>query len=74
MQNMFSWLTLIPELDKIAGMLNFDNQSLITDNFLVLIDEIDLYSHPEWQRKIVKQLIDTINSTHKNKRIQIIIT
>ena len=46
MQNMFSWLTLIPKLDKIMSI-----ERETTQNMLLLIDEIDLYSHPEWQRR-----------------------
>lgn len=69
MQNMFSWLVLIPELDEIMGMERLDYTSK-----LLLIDEIDLYAHPEWQRKIISQLISTINKLEIEKPIQIVIT
>lgn len=68
MQNMFSWLTLIPELDKIMSIKRESYTSK-----LLLIDEIDLYSHPEWQRMIISQMIDTINKT-ENMPVQIILT
>lgn len=69
MQNFFSWVTLIPELDNIIG-INRDK----CNNILLLIDEIDLYSHPEWQRKTINQLINTIKHINNEKSIQIIIT
>lgn len=69
MQNMFSWFVLIPELDDIMGMERLDYTSK-----LLLIDEIDLYAHPEWQRKIISQLITTINKLEKEKPVQIVIT
>lgn len=69
MQNMFSWLVLLPQLDEIMGM-----ERATYESKLLLVDEIDLYSHPEWQRKIMNQLIFTINEIEKEKPIQIIVT
>jgi predicted ATP-binding protein involved in virulence len=69
MQNMFSWLVLMPELDEIMGM----ERSNYTSK-LLLIDEIDLYAHPEWQRKIMSQLISTINKIEKEKPVQIVVS
>ncbi len=69
MQNMFSWLVLMPELDKIMDM----ERSNYTSK-LLLIDEIDLYAHPEWQRKIMDQLISTINEIEKEKPVQIVVS
>ncbi len=69
MQNMFSWLVLMPELDEIMGM----ERSNYTSK-LLLIDEIDLYAHPEWQRKIMDQLIYTINKIEKEKPVQIVVS
>lgn len=67
--NFFSWLVAIPNFDKIMG-----NTAVNNDNYLLLIDEIDLYSHPEWQRQIIKVLIDRISIILKNKKVQIIVT
>lgn len=69
MQNMFSWLVLIPQLDAIMGVKRATYESK-----LLLIDEIDLYSHPEWQRKIMSQLIFTVNEIEKGKPVQVIVT
>ena len=68
MQNMFSWLTLTTQIDD---MLSINRENYTSK--LLLIDEIDLYSHPDWQRKIIYQLIDTINKIEKLP-VQIIIT
>lgn len=68
-QNMFSWLVLIPKLDQIMGIESSNYTSK-----LILIDELDLYAHPEWQRRIMSQLINTINKIEKEKPVQIIIT
>lgn len=69
MQNMFSWLVLIPQLDAIMGI-----ERATYESKLLLIDEIDLYSHPEWQRKSLKQLIKTINKIENETPVQIIVT
>lgn len=44
-------------------------------NNLILIDEIDLYMHPKWQRNLVNCLVEDIgNLIGKNNKAQIIIT
>lgn len=68
MQNMFSWLVLIPQLDRI---MSIDHETYTSK--LLLIDEIDLYSHPEWQRRTIEQLILTINNI-ETIPVQIIIS
>lgn len=68
MQNLFSWLVLIPKLDRIMSI----KRGTYTSR-LLLIDEIDLYSHPEWQRKTICQLIDTINKV-ETMPVQIVLT
>lgn len=44
------------------------------DSILLMIDEIDLYLHPEWQRKIIKELLNQIKLNFPDKWFQIIIT
>lgn len=42
---------------------------------IILIDEIDLYIHPEWQRIIIKEIIEYINGVRlPNEEFQFIIT
>ena len=43
-------------------------------NILLLIDELDLYVHPNAQRKLISSLIKQINSIFKNQNVQIIIS
>lgn len=56
LQNLFSWIIMIPIFDKILNVKSkLDNRKL-----LLLIDEIDLYAHPEWQRKLINSLLTKI--------------
>lgn len=66
--NFFSWLNLLTFFNKI-------DQSVIKStrkNILLLIDEIELYCHPEWQRKFIDFLLEELNLQFKDKNIQII--
>ena len=51
-----------------------ESQFKLQDNVLLLIDEIDLYLHPEWQRRIIFELIDAVNNQFPDKTFQIIIS
>ena len=67
-QNFFSWLNLLTFFDEfIEG-----KPIQIGDSNLLLIDEIDLYMHPEWQRKSIKLLLDELSRQFGGKEIQII--
>ncbi|MFI3128231.1 AAA family ATPase [Streptococcus suis] len=44
------------------------------ENFLLLLDEIDLGLHPEWQRKWVSTALPIIEKIFDKKHLQIIIT
>ena len=44
------------------------------DNVLLLIDEVDLTFHPEWQRKLVKLLIALLPRMYLNNVTQMILT
>lgn len=68
-QNFFSWLNLLPFFDKVI-----EQERPISENVLLLIDEIDLYMHPEWQRKLVDNLIAELSRQYQEKEIQIILT
>lgn len=43
-------------------------------NVLVLMDEPELYFHPEWQRKNIYFIVEFFNTYYKNKNVQIIFT
>lgn len=48
------------------------------DNIIVLIDEGELYYHPQWQKEFIKSLIDLLEKIYgennKKREIQIILT
>lgn len=72
LQNFASWLYLLPEIQHIKG----NNIERLDDNIILLIDEIDLYLHPEWQRRIVYEIIEELKHifSESEKKIQIIVT
>lgn len=44
------------------------------DNFLLLLDEVDLGLHPEWQRKWVHSALPIIERIFEEKHLQLVIT
>lgn len=69
--NFFSWLNLLTFFKKISSNNIYADTK---NNILLLIDEIDLYCHPEWQRKMVKDVLEQLKLQFPNKKIQIIFT
>ena len=59
-QSMIAWV-----VDLAARLFNFypKSQNPIAEPAVVLIDEIDLHLHPEWQRKIMGYLSDKFKNT-----------
>lgn len=47
---------------------------ILANNILILIDEGELYLHPEWQRNFLYNLIEYLPKIYKHKNIQIIFT
>lgn len=46
-----------------------------TNDFIIVIDEVDLYLHPEWQRSFLNRLLSFIKSTKKTKeKFQVILS
>ena len=43
-------------------------------NVLILMDESELYFHPEWQRKYIYFIVEFFNTYYKEKNVQIIFT
>ena len=46
----------------------------LKDNLIILIDEGELYLHPQWQKKYLYNLIEFLPEIYPNKQIQIILT
>ena len=68
MQNFFSWIHALDWFHRI------DQNTIdgLKDNIILLIDEIDLYAHPEWQRQIVCILLENIANQFRGKNVQVI--
>lgn len=43
-------------------------------NIIILLDECDLYLHPEWQRIILSELLNLVSDLKSQKNIQLLIT
>ena len=70
LQNIFSWLRLPPSFKEVLGQESVP----IADNILLLLDEIDLYMHPDWQRQFLDLLYKRLKQEYPGKHIQVIIT
>ncbi len=70
LQNIFTWLSLYSSFGEILN----EKTAEIGHNILLLLDEVDLYMHPEWQRKFLKLLSDELNAVYPDKNIQVIIS
>lgn len=66
-QNICAWLLIASHSDS-RYITNPNN------TILLLLDEVDLYMHPEWQRKFLNFLSKELALQFKDYRIQIVIT
>jgi predicted ATP-binding protein involved in virulence len=62
----------IRELDDIQGE-DSTYKNVINKSYLILIDEVELHLHPEWQRNFVKQLNDFFTYEDNTKKFQFVI-
>jgi len=65
-------LARINEIYNIQGQDTTYN-SIADKTFLILIDEVELHLHPEWQRNFIKQLNDFFNFPSHPVKLQFII-
>lgn len=74
----FSWNALSSgeyALLNLFGRLYSKSQTLNeTTDVIVLLDEVDLGLHPEWQRKWINSVLPIIGKIFKEKNIQIVMT
>ena len=68
-QNFFSWINLLPKFNMIDPMIVRE----IPDNIMLLIDEIDLYLHPEWQQKFIRALLEELENQFADHSVQVIL-
>lgn len=70
LQNVFSWLRLPPSFKEIFG----EESISIGKSILLLLDEVDLYIHPEWQRQFLHTLSERLHAEYPGKHIQVVIS
>lgn len=70
MQNIFAWLNLPPIFDDVFG----EKAVAINSNILLLLDEVDLYMHPEWQRQFLYELSERLKKEYPHNHIQVVIS
>lgn len=68
--NYFSWLNSLEYFHQI----NPDAPKGLKPNVILLIDELDLYLHPEWQTTFLEKLLSDLKSILSEHKIQIIFT
>ena len=67
-QNYFSWINLLPQFHNIDSSVPEEMRSTI----MLLIDEVDLYLHPEWQKNFISLLLDEVKNQFSDYKVQII--
>jgi predicted ATP-binding protein involved in virulence len=58
-----SLLALVGDLARRMILLNPSRTNPFEGNGIVLIDEIDLHLHPDWQQKVIRKLTTTFSNT-----------
>lgn len=67
-QNYFSWINLLPQFHNIDSSVPEKMRRTI----MLLIDEIDLYLHPEWQKNFISLLLEEVKYQFSDYKVQII--
>lgn len=68
-----AFLTLFSRLNYANKRMNEENDHDI-DFIILMIDELDLYFHPEWQRKYLSILLELIPEIFPKKKVQLILS
>lgn len=71
LRNIFACLSLIHSIEEV---FNVSSDVTFGNQVLLLLDEVDLYMHPEWQRKFLMQLAERLKKEYPERSIQLIIT
>ncbi|NFO28839.1 hypothetical protein FDB41_10575 [Clostridium botulinum] len=56
------------------SVTGFDVSEKLNKNILVLMDEPEVYLHPEWQRNLITNLVNFFNKYFSEHNVQLIIT
>ncbi|WP_286434537.1 AAA family ATPase [Myroides odoratimimus] len=57
-----------------SRLYSLKKETKLKDSILIMIDEVDLYLHPQWQKQILSSFIKLFNSEFKDKKIQLLMT
>ncbi len=66
----FEYLKTLPDFQT----ANQNDQEQGTKDMIIVMDEVELYFHPNWQRRLIKILIEDIAQIFNGARIQFIIS
>ena len=61
-------------LDLLSRLLKLKNKIKLKKDLIFLIDEIELFLHPKWQKKYFNNLINILNSLFATNDIKVFIT
>ncbi|WP_459195672.1 AAA family ATPase [Wukongibacter baidiensis] len=73
----FKWRNLSSGQSALLSMFSrlYYGKNNLKENIILLIDEGELYFHPQWQKKLIKYLVDYLPEIYSIKRnIQVILT
>lgn len=67
-------LNIFADIGSFSFFKNFSRPAKngLNKNVILLLDEPDLYGHPEWQRKMLYEIIDTLEKLYKDYSFHII--
>ncbi len=54
-----SMMALVGDIARRLAMMNPSSEEPLKGNGIVMIDEVDLHLHPQWQRRLIHQLTET---------------
>ncbi len=64
----------LAKLNIFSLLYDFLNDNNLDKNRLIVIDEVDLYLHPEWQRLFLSDLISFVSNNFTEYNLQFLIT
>ncbi|EOA5115186.1 AAA family ATPase [Citrobacter freundii] len=67
-------VSLLHLFSSIYNSVNQINKSHDRNTVLLLLDEIDLYLHPEWQRKMFSDILDMLNEFNHDIKFQVLMS
>jgi len=69
-----AYLNILSDINSLPYLKYFSDSAVrgINRNILLFIDEPDLYCHPDWQRKMLYELIETFELLYEEHSVHII--